>query len=96
MRHCLSQVMHLEIMSTLLCVILVAVSTTKKTRSEKGENKLKQCTEGHAETLKLNLAQLLYLISIFVSLQVVLQFLLDKYRLKYGDFFPPGSKCALY
>ena len=41
--------------------------------------------------LELNLSQLL-LISAFFSLQVGLKFLLDKYRLKYGDFFPPGSE----
>ena len=31
----------------------------QKSPSEKGGNRLRQCTEGHAKTLKLNLAQLL-------------------------------------
>ena len=52
---------------------------------------LRQSIQGHAETLKLTLSQLL-LISTFVSLQDELEFLLAGYRLKYGDSFPPESE----
>ena len=72
-----------------MCNFVGCISKAKK-HGLKRIKILRQSIEGHAETLKLNLSQLL-LISIFVSLQIGWKFLLDKYRLKYGDSFPPGT-----
>ena len=70
-----------------LCNFGVRISQAKKPglRRVKREATLKQVEPSQ-----------LILISNFVSLQVGLKLLLDKYRLKYGDSFPPGSECALH
>lgn len=99
MCHCLSVKLSNNVENNECFTMCNFVGCIKKAKKH-GLKRIKilgQSIECHAETLKLTLSQLL-LISTFVSLQddkwriYCMNFLLDTYRLKYGDSFPPGSE----